>query len=158
MFVNTSIRKLNEGSGVSFESIFDYIAQKYNLDVERMSCCINSYLLFHPEQILLYAGLELGGELERDWLLLKEKRTSWGAQSKRRVNIVVIEKWNIKTVGAKGRQNYFTVKRNKIKLEQKRDKFSCLFLSCLFFHSFFLFISCVSFLVSLLPQLYFVSI
>ena len=156
VFVNTSIRKLNEGSGVSFESIFDYIAQKYTFDAERMSCCINSYLLFHPEQILLYAGLELGGELERDWLLLKEQRTSWGAQSKRKVNIVVIEKWNIKTVGAKGRQNYFTVKLNKIKLEQKRDKFSCLFLSCLFsfilsFFSFlvFLFLSrfCLNFIL-----------
>ena len=39
----------------------------------------------------------------------------WDAQSKRKVNIVVIEKWNIKTVRTKGRQNFFSGKAKERK-------------------------------------------
>ena len=74
-----------------------------------------------------------------------------GAQRRRKVHIVVIEKWNIKTVGAKGRQNFFSGKAKQNKVGAKARQ---VFLS---FYSF-LFFSCLSFLVSLLLQLYFVSL
>ena len=50
----------------------------------------------------------------------------WGAQSERKVNIVVTEKWNIKTVGAKGRQIFFSgkAKQNKVGAEERQIFFS----------------------------------
>ena len=50
--------------------------------------------------------------------------TKWGAQSKRKVNIVVIEKWNIKTVRAKGRRSFFSgeAKQNKVGSKAKQEK------------------------------------
>ena len=52
--------------------------------------------------------------------------TNWGAQSKRKVNIVVIEKWNIKTVGAKGRQIFFSgkAKQNTVGEKERQVFFS----------------------------------
>ena len=54
----------------------------------------------------------------------KESFQNWGAQSKRKVNIVVIEKWNIKTVRAKGRQNFFSgkAKQNKVGAKAGQEK------------------------------------
>ena len=50
----------------------------------------------------------------------------WGAQSKRKVNIFVIEKWNIKTVGAKGRQIFFSgkAKQNKVGAKERQVFFN----------------------------------
>ena len=51
---------------------------------------------------------------------------NWGAQSKRKVNIVVIEKWNIKTIGAKGKQIFFSgeAKQNNVRTKKWHVFFS----------------------------------
>ena len=53
------------------------------------------------------------------------KTFHWDGQSKGKVNIEVIEKWNLKTVGAnKGRQNFFSgkAKQKKLGAKAKQEK------------------------------------